>query len=251
MITPLTHEQSEILEFVERGANVFFTRSAGTGKSALLREIIKSLSRTRANPATWVVMIGSTGLSSVIITAATGIAACNIDGVDLQSFAGCEAAGIESAQELAFKLREDEGVLEWWLRVIATGGFFQSSQVERTNPGPLRFAFEAQNWSETFQRTFTLTEVFRQTDQEFLDILNGIRDADLSEQSLSKLGSLSREILHDNGIGPTELFPLPEDADLLNSAHRGSPTRRATERYWSSCTPYLEKGCLGDVDQKP
>ncbi|KAJ4469601.1 hypothetical protein J3R30DRAFT_3304081 [Lentinula aciculospora] len=41
----LSQEQSQILRLVEEGTSVFYTGSAGTGKSVLLREIIKTMKK--------------------------------------------------------------------------------------------------------------------------------------------------------------------------------------------------------------
>jgi hypothetical protein len=63
-------------------------RLAGTGKSVLLREIIKGLrEKYRARP------------DAVAVTASTGIAACNVGGTTLHSFAGI-GLGIEPADQL-------------------------------------------------------------------------------------------------------------------------------------------------------
>lgn len=67
----LTAEQNEILQAVMRGRNVFFTGSAGTGKSFLLKRIL-----------------GALPPESTVAAASTGIAACHIGGITLHSFAG-------------------------------------------------------------------------------------------------------------------------------------------------------------------
>ena len=69
--TPLSTEQAKVLQLVKNGESIFFTGSAGTGKSYLLKRIIKSLPPDTTFP-----------------TASTGSAACIIGGTTLHSFAG-------------------------------------------------------------------------------------------------------------------------------------------------------------------
>ena len=54
---------------------MFFTGDAGTGKSYVLRLIVSALKK-------------KFGSQKVFVTASTGIAACNISGTTLHSFAG-------------------------------------------------------------------------------------------------------------------------------------------------------------------
>ena len=136
----LSNEQQQILKLVEAGNNVFFTGSAGvctlcrricpyyslrhtcsgTGKSVLLREIIKSLRKKFRKVD-----------DAVAITASTGIAACNVGGVTLHSFGGI-GLGIESAEHLANKIRGNAKARTRWLRtqvlIIDEGGSFLSLQ---------------------------------------------------------------------------------------------------------------------------
>ncbi|KAJ3878321.1 hypothetical protein F5051DRAFT_328170 [Lentinula edodes] len=56
----LSPEQSQILRLVEEGTSVFYTGSAGTGKSVLLREIIKTMKKKHKSS------------DAVAITASTG-----------------------------------------------------------------------------------------------------------------------------------------------------------------------------------
>lgn len=71
----LSPEQSKILSQVRNGKNIFFTGSAGTGKTFLLREIVSDLKRSYRD-------------DELAVTASTGIAACNINGCTLHSFGG-------------------------------------------------------------------------------------------------------------------------------------------------------------------
>lgn len=89
----LSDEQRAVLDaVVERGKSIFFTGSAGTGKSVLMREIIKKLrDKYRREP------------DRIAVTASTGLAACNIEGVTLHSFAGI-GLGKEPATDLVKKV---------------------------------------------------------------------------------------------------------------------------------------------------
>uniref|UniRef100_A0A1A9ZDD6 ATP-dependent DNA helicase n=1 Tax=Glossina pallidipes TaxID=7398 RepID=A0A1A9ZDD6_GLOPL len=79
-------EQMEVLQACTSGKNVFFTGSAGTGKSFLLRKIISALPPDGTVP-----------------TASTGVAACLISGVTLHGFAGIGSgeASLQRCYELA------------------------------------------------------------------------------------------------------------------------------------------------------
>ncbi|TFK30736.1 hypothetical protein FA15DRAFT_27710 [Coprinopsis marcescibilis] len=101
----LSPEQRDVLERVKAGKNVFFTGSAGTGKSVLLREIIK--------------FCGGRHSPGLAITASTGIASVNIGGTTLHSWAGI-GLGLETAAKLAGKFFGQPKfmpVLERWKQV--------------------------------------------------------------------------------------------------------------------------------------
>lgn len=52
------------------------------------------------------------------------------------------------------------------IQIVVTGDFFQLPPV--TKSGSVKFAFEAAYWSKSIQRTFNLTQVFRQKDPGLL-----------------------------------------------------------------------------------
>lgn len=74
----LSTEQKHVLDLVtKKGQSVFFTGAAGTGKSVLMRAIITDLKKKWAKQP-----------ERLAVTASTGLAACNIGGITLHSFAG-------------------------------------------------------------------------------------------------------------------------------------------------------------------
>lgn len=186
----LSSEQQKVLRLVvEQGKSVFFTGSAGTGKSVLLREIIRSLKRKYPRP------------EGVAITASTGMAACNIGGTTIHSFAGI-GLGKEPVDQLVNKIKKNPKSRSRWQRVhvlvidevsmvdgelfdklagiaeslrgkagaskpfggiqlIVTGDFFQLPPVAKGSSAS-KFAFEAKEWKNCVNHTVNLTQVFRQ-----------------------------------------------------------------------------------------
>lgn len=133
---------------VDEGRSVFFTGSAGTGKSVLLREIIKSL-RIKWKSHT----------DAVAVTASTGIAACNIGGVTIHSFGGEYhlwssfpmafeidfwpfrdigiGLGADTPEKLCQNIRKNKKALSRWTRtkvlIMDEGRFLRSPCVSRGN----------------------------------------------------------------------------------------------------------------------
>lgn len=118
----LSEEQANILEKVKSGDSVFFTGSAGsyshknhfvscvtrhvsplrisgTGKTVLLREILRALRSTGRR---------------VAVTASTGIASISIGGTTLHSWAGI-GLGEATAERLSGKILGTERLIRRWL----------------------------------------------------------------------------------------------------------------------------------------
>jgi len=136
----------------------------------------------------------------IAVTASTGLAACNIGGITLHSFAGI-GLGRESVDQLVKKIKRNNKAKTRWLRtkvliideismvdgdlfdklegvarslknngrpfggiqLVVTGDFFQLPPVP--DGGKLvKFAFEANTWNTSVDHTIGLTQIFRQKD---------------------------------------------------------------------------------------
>jgi ATP-dependent DNA helicase PIF1 len=90
-------------QVLQNKKSVFFTGSAGTGKSVLLRQLIENL-KEHYLP------------GQVAVTASTGIAACNIGGCTLHAFAGI-GLGSGTVDQLMVKLDSNKRAKTRWRRV--------------------------------------------------------------------------------------------------------------------------------------
>ncbi|KKY17147.1 putative mitochondrial dna helicase [Diplodia seriata] len=238
----LSEEQTHVLNLVvNEGKSVFFTGSAGTGKSVLLREIIAALKKKYIRES-----------ERVAITASTGLAACNIGGVTLHSFSGI-GLGNAPAEELVKKIKRNQKHKHRWMRVkvliidevsmidgdlfdkleviarslrnngrpfggiqlIITGDFFQLPPVPEKNK-IAKFAFDANTWNTVIEHTIGLTHIFRQKDPVFAGMLNEMREGRLSPSSIEAFRRLNRPLEADSGIEATELFPLRQQVEEAN-----------------------------------
>lgn len=236
----LSKEQMAVItQIVEKNKNVFYTGSAGTGKSVILRQLVRRL-------------LAKYGTSRVGVTASTGLAACNIGGQTIHRFLGigigqgtvdAMAKMIERKPALLRKWRElkvlivDEvsmidGVLFAKLcelakvlrnsnqpfggiQLVCTGDFFQLPPVSRD--GTAQYCFESKTWNEVIHKTILLTKVFRQrSDTELIDMLNALRFGEMDNDMVSKFINLQKPKVYDDGIEPTELFPTRAEVKRAN-----------------------------------
>lgn len=241
----LSDEQRHVIDLVvDHNKSVFFTGSAGTGKSVLLREIISVLRKKYQRET-----------DRVAITASTGLAACNVGGVTLHSFAGI-GLGKEPASELVKKIKKNQKAKHRWMRtkiliidevsmvdgelfdkleavarairnngrpfggiqLVITGDFFQLPPVPDSGSGrATKFCFDADTWNNTIDHTIGLHHVFRQKDPVFAGMLNEMREGKLSQESIASFRSLSRPLPVTYDLTATELFPTRAEVDSANN----------------------------------
>lgn len=108
----LTPEQKSVVTFVEAGENVFFSGSAGVGKSYLLKFLVRHEIKRRSN--------GVTGEGDhnarVYCTSLTGLASCNINGITIFSFAGI-GTGEDDVETLIRQVTENRAAMRRWRNV--------------------------------------------------------------------------------------------------------------------------------------
>ena len=98
--TDLSPDQVEVLALATSGVSLFYSGAAGCGKSFLLRRIAAVLRAVH-------------GPSRVALTSSTGVAAVDIGGRTLHSWAGVGIAQ-ESADALAARVAKNHPVAQRW-----------------------------------------------------------------------------------------------------------------------------------------
>ncbi|KAG7256491.1 hypothetical protein CRUP_021001, partial [Coryphaenoides rupestris] len=227
----LNKEQAAVLTAVLSGKNVFFTGSAGTGKSFLLKRIV-----------------GSLPPKSTYATASTGVAACHIAGTTLHNFAGAapleqcielaQRPGVSAALDLLPPPDHRRGVhggcallfdkLEavarsvrrstepfGGIQLIICGDFLQLPPVSKGKEKAL-FCFQARSWRKVIQVNMELTEVRRQTDQAFISLLQAVRVGRVSEDVTARLMASAYHKIERDGILATRLCTHKDDVELTN-----------------------------------
>lgn len=235
-------KQSQALNILKSGQNVFLTGSAGTGKTYVLNQYIDYL-KARKVP--------------VAVTASTGIAATHMNGMTIHAWCGIGIKNsisgadlssmrtkkylkeqLEKAQVLIIdeismlhkgQLEMVNTVLKYFknniapfggIQVVFSGDFFQLPPIGN-EPIAQRFAFMAPAWVEAGLAVCYLTEQYRQEDNELNDILNEIRSGSISELSRKKLTNAKVTKL-DADFEPTKLYTHNIDVDRINSEYMDS-----------------------------
>jgi ATP-dependent exoDNAse (exonuclease V) alpha subunit len=206
----LSSQQKSVIELFEQGKNILVTGGAGTGKSHLL----SFLKRNYA----------SSGLE---VAASTGIAAVNIGGSTIHSWAGIGLANmpvdkiienifsaklskvrrrIKQTKTLAIDeismisadvfeildkvfraVREDDKPMGG-MQIILFGDFLQLPPISRDSYNS-NFCFSSGAWEGLNLQTFILQQVFRQDDAKFIKVLNNLRFGILDEEDQEILES--------------------------------------------------------------
>ncbi|XP_011703537.1 PREDICTED: ATP-dependent DNA helicase PIF1 [Wasmannia auropunctata] len=230
----LTDEQTRVLNAVLGGKNVFFTGSAGTGKSFLLRKIISALPP-----------------DVTMATASTGVAACHIGGITLHQFAGVglgtgtkercvqlasrpstaatwrktkhlvideismvDGDFFDKIEEVARHVRRSERPFGG-IQLILCGDFFQLPPVSKTND-KAKFCFQSEAWQKCVHFNFELRTVHRQKDEAFVKVLNSVRIGRVTDDIVGVLKETAKQRIESNGVLATRLCSHVKEADEIN-----------------------------------
>eukprot|EP00043_Microstomoeca_roanoka_P000555 m.28080 g.28080 ORF g.28080 m.28080 type:complete len:587 (-) comp10375_c0_seq2:20-1780(-) len=224
-MTELNEEQQAILMQVLAGKSVFFTGSAGTGKSFLIKKILEALPK-----------------DTTVATASTGVAACAIGGTTLHAFAGVQmgsnrlplktsawikakvllideismvdARYFDQLEEVARKVRRSRQPFGG-IQLVLVGDFLQLPPITRTG-GKTQFCFNAKSWESCVDAFYHLTKVHRQTDQQFIAMLHRFRLGKCTQEDEQYIRATAGQMVELHGIRATRLCTHVKEAEVIN-----------------------------------
>lgn len=228
---------SNIVHLVKSGENLFITGHAGTGKSYILNMLKNKFKK-------------------LVVTSTTGIAAVNVKGQTIHSWAGvgicrypvetvvknilnkptirnqilkCEILAIDEISMLNIRVFEyidkvlrlvrEEDLPFGGIQLILFGDFFQLPPIEK-EAEELHYCFESPVWSELNLKNILLKENHRQNEENFIKALSNMRTNSLTAEDTELLGSRNSDFKgKDSDIlhpDVLRIFSTNEEADNYN-----------------------------------
>ena len=209
-------EQLKAYELFTQGHNVFITGPGGSGKSHLIREIVKDSNRRFLN---------------IYVAALTGFAALLLQ-CDARTLHSCTGIGLgnKDMDDLVRQIRSNKRALAFWktsqvfivdevsmlsallfqklnyigqilrkntrpfggIQIIFSGDFYQLPPIGNKDELATRqFCFQCEEWNRVFkpEHQIPLLKIFRQTDEVYAGILNQLRVGTIKKSSIRKLNS--------------------------------------------------------------
>ena len=228
----LKSKQIEAYEHLKRRDNIFLTGAGGTGKTSLVKMFMRNHAGSRY----------------IAVTSTTGTSALILNGTTIHSYLGI-GCGNSSIDVIVQKIFSWSWLRKRWLSLdclfideisMLDPDLFDKieeiARIVRNSKKPFggiqlsgdfcqlpcvgtdRFCFEASSWNKCIDHTIYLTEIIRQNNPVFQEVLNSIRMGDITEQVREVLDSRVGVELHNTfGIKPTKLYSKNIDVDRVNN----------------------------------
>lgn len=230
----LNEKQNYAYNLMAQGTNIFITGPGGVGKTALIKLFTKVYSKSKI----------------IAVTSTTGTSALLINGTTIHSYLGI-GFGTNTIESITNKIKSMPWLRKRWtslecliideismmnpdlfdkleqiariirksktpfggIQLILAGDFCQLPVV-----GNDKFCFEADSWNFCIQETIYLTQIIRQNDTIFQNVLNNIRLGNITAKIKNILNNRINANLSNNfGILPTKLYSTNIDVDRINN----------------------------------
>ena len=279
----LDEKQQKVINYCKKGKNIFVTGPGGTGKSFLIKELLK-----------YFISEGK----KIAVCALTGVSAellgCNAKTIHSWSGTGILKGDLEKIIDNIYKREKDKKWLSTDvlivdevsmmnkklfesldeigklirkinkpfgdIQLIFLGDFYQLPPVgDDHDMDTYKFCFESDLWKKTFHKTIVLTKIYRQKDKIFSKILNSVRKGVISHEDFDILSKrINKKCDKDIPIiAPKKRFVNRVNEDRLDSlqgdilSYEFSYVR--TEDYDYDTDPEIEQcaknSLLADINQ--
>ena len=256
----LSEKQQEALDKFNKNYNVFITGPGGTGKTALIKNIVRDgenngkIVQVCAMTGCATVLLGCKNTKTLHSWAGIGLGNGTINDIikrivrnrkRRQNWLKTDVLIVDEVSMMSKKMFDLLDILGKTIRKIPTrpfggiqlvfsGDFYQlppvPDQLDISGGKPANldsgaFCFESHNWAKTWDFIVQLSIIFRQTDKTYIKILNQIRVGKLSKKSYNAL--CARTIVNTGNnfsekLRPPILLPRRQLVDQINQLHLNS-----------------------------
>jgi ATP-dependent DNA helicase PIF1 len=243
MSDKLNTEQQLIFNKYINGENIFITGPGGTGKTYLIKAIAEHAKEN--NKAFKVTAL--TGCAAILLEcgattlhafAGIGLATGTIkqvvdrvvknrhkklnwqkiDTLIVDEVSMLSLKLIQILDQIGRKVKKEPTKSFGGIQILFSGDFYQLPPVgDEDDPETTQFCFETPLWNETFslENQIQLKTIFRQTDPEYVKILNGLRVGKITNNRIATLLNCVKTPT-DTSLKPTTILPRRRDADTIN-----------------------------------
>lgn len=248
LVDNLNEGQRAAYEAVVRGEHVFITGPGGTGKSFLMNCLFDTLPRQTGRT---VALTALTGCAALLLHpraktlhswAGVGLARdcvpilvknikksrraalrwLQTDILVIDEVSMMTPEFLEKLDEVGRKIRRNDFLPFGGLQLVFVGDFYQLPPVAKNDDGSsceTKFAFESTLWKKVNPKMYELTQIVRQKDPVFQEVLNEARRGEVSKKSLRILSKRMDLDFSKEEIKPTMLFTRRAEVDDINYSY--------------------------------